>query len=83
VPEVVRHLQQVGIQQYANAYMHPESPKRERLSEILQKVADTVAPKIDDVPGHTFAWPLPDYSAYLARFDPAPPSQTSKPSLGG
>jgi hypothetical protein len=82
LPDLVKSMQVETIDDYAEPFMHPESPLRERLSQVMKQVCKQLARQIERVRDESFAWPLVDYSEFLAKLNPPRRSQMSLPSLG-
>jgi TIR domain len=82
LPDVVRDMQVETIDDYAEPFMHPQSPLRERLSQAMKHVCKQLARQIEGVRDDSFAWPLADYSTFLAKLDPPRRGKVSLPSLG-
>jgi hypothetical protein len=83
LPEPARALQRTKIQRFADPFAHPKGQLRESLSQTLQGMCRQAARQIGELPDHTFAWPMADYSAYAEQLKVKSPGQITKPSLGG
>jgi hypothetical protein len=83
VPSAARDLQLQKIQQFADPFIHQDSPMREELSRNLRPLCQQAARQIAAVPDESYVWPLPDYSDFVRRLTSPPDEQTFPPSLGG
>lgn len=82
LPAFLKNMQVEIIDNYAEPFMHPESPLREQLSQVMKQICKQLARQIERVQDNTFMQRV-DYSEFLTKLKPPPRSNMALPTLGG